>query len=63
MCCDENKKHSGNPVKNGNKDKPKPDQNQSEKRIFKGLCINCDNRFTCMLPRPVEGVWHCEEYL
>ena len=27
-----------------------------------GLCINCDFRETCVLPRPVGGVWHCEEY-
>ncbi len=29
---------------------------------FKGLCINCDNRDFCTLPRPEGGVWHCEEY-
>jgi len=29
---------------------------------LKGLCINCEIRDTCMLPRPIEGVWHCEEY-
>jgi hypothetical protein len=34
-----------------------------EMRPLKGLCINCENRHTCVLPRPVEGVWHCEEYL
>ena len=28
----------------------------------KGLCANCGNRETCALPRPEEGVWHCEEY-
>jgi len=28
-----------------------------------GLCINCDNRKTCMLPSPVGGIWHCEEYI
>ncbi len=28
----------------------------------KGLCMNCDERETCMLPRPESGVWHCEEY-
>ena len=27
-----------------------------------GLCINCDCRFDCRLPRPEAGVWHCEEY-
>ena len=27
-----------------------------------GLCSNCDNFENCLLPRPEEGVWHCEEY-
>lgn len=27
-----------------------------------GLCMNCDNRFTCAFPVPEGGVWHCEEY-
>jgi len=27
-----------------------------------GLCVNCDNRATCNLPKPLSGVWHCEEY-
>jgi hypothetical protein len=29
----------------------------------KGLCENCEHRFTCTYPRPSEGVWHCEEYM
>ncbi len=29
---------------------------------FKGLCVNCEDRDTCKLPRPEGGVWHCEEY-
>lgn len=28
----------------------------------KGLCLNCEHRDTCMLPKPESGVWHCEEY-
>ena len=28
-----------------------------------GLCINCENRKTCMLPSPTGGIWHCEEYI
>ena len=28
-----------------------------------GLCINCEDRKTCMLPSPTGGIWHCEEYL
>jgi hypothetical protein len=30
---------------------------------FKGLCVNCANRHTCLLPKAEGGVWHCEEYL
>ncbi len=29
---------------------------------LKGLCIDCEDRSTCRLPRSAEGVWHCEEY-
>lgn len=28
----------------------------------KGLCENCDNRASCLLPKAEGGVWHCEEY-
>ena len=28
----------------------------------KGLCSNCDNFENCVLPKPEEGIWHCEEY-
>lgn len=27
-----------------------------------GLCVNCEDRFTCTYPKPEGGVWHCEEY-
>lgn len=27
-----------------------------------GLCMNCANFGTCMLPKHEGGVWHCEEY-
>ena len=29
---------------------------------YKGLCVNCEHRSTCTLPRPEGGIWHCEEY-
>ncbi len=29
---------------------------------FKGLCINCENRFTCGNSKTEGGIWHCEEY-
>jgi hypothetical protein len=35
----------------------------TEPKGLQGLCSNCDARATCTLPRPVGGVWHCEEYV
>ena len=29
---------------------------------FKGLCSNCEDRHACIYPKPVGGVWHCDEY-
>lgn len=29
---------------------------------LKGLCSNCEERHTCIYPKPAEGVWRCEEY-
>ena len=28
----------------------------------KGLCLNCNKRQSCHLPKQASGVWHCEEY-
>ena len=30
--------------------------------IYKGLCVNCENRFTCIHGKAEGGVWHCENY-
>ena len=30
---------------------------------YKGLCMNCENSETCTHPKPIGGVWHCNEYL
>lgn len=38
------------------------DTNVPPGRTFKGLCVNCDHRFTCAFQRPESGVWYCEEY-
>ena len=27
-----------------------------------GLCRDCENRRTCVFPKPEGGIWHCEEY-
>lgn len=40
-----------------------PGVQNSYSASFKGLCQNCQNRDGCLLPRPEEGVWHCEEYM
>ena len=29
--------------------------------VFKGLCVSCGNRRTCIYKKPEGGVWHCEE--
>lgn len=28
-----------------------------------GLCVNCEKRESCRLPKPESGIWHCEEYV
>jgi hypothetical protein len=33
-----------------------------ESRAYPGLCSNCENRETCIYPKPEGGVWRCEEY-
>jgi hypothetical protein len=33
-----------------------------ESTVFKGLCVNCENRETCVMARAEGGIWHCEEY-
>lgn len=27
-----------------------------------GLCVNCEQRESCKLPKPAGGVWFCNEY-
>lgn len=29
---------------------------------YKGLCMNCDNRETCINSETDGGIWHCEDY-
>ncbi len=29
---------------------------------FAGLCVSCENRDTCIYPKPEGGVWRCEGY-
>ncbi len=35
---------------------------RDESSQYKGLCATCENRKTCMFPKPESGVWHCEEF-
>jgi hypothetical protein len=35
---------------------------REEAHNYPGLCSNCDNRETCIYPRPEGGIWHCDEY-
>jgi hypothetical protein len=28
---------------------------------MRGLCVQCARRHTCAYPKPVGGVWHCDE--
>jgi hypothetical protein len=30
---------------------------------YKGLCVNCAYRETCLLPKSEGGVWHCGEFV
>jgi len=59
----QNDPQSVRPDKPEKDDSPdKPTGTKPEVGELKGLCINCENRFTCILPKPAGGVWHCEEY-
>jgi len=40
--------------------KSRPDIDENEEVKFKGLCLNCENRKTCIFPKPEEGVWRAK---
>jgi len=42
--------------------KLKPGETKKEKKQLKGLCANCSIRKTCTIPKPDEGIWHCDKY-
>ncbi|NWG01943.1 MAG: hypothetical protein HXY44_03670 [Syntrophaceae bacterium] len=29
---------------------------------YKGLCETCEEKLSCTYPKPLGGVWHCEEF-
>ena len=39
-----------------------PEVQPGDRPVPPGLCVNCEEREFCRLPRPASGVWHCEEY-
>jgi hypothetical protein len=40
----------------------RPSVNGDRSQRLAGLCQNCDNRDSCIYPKPEGGVWLCEEY-
>ena len=41
---------------------PLSPEDLARERTYKGICSNCEERHTCMYPKPYGGIWHCEEY-
>jgi hypothetical protein len=39
-----------------------PSTREDSPHSYKGLCINCEERATCLYPKPEGGVWRCDEY-
>ena len=64
--CEEFEFEKSPPTKTAIKDRPKPTESDVVKvrgsTKFFGLCSDCENRQTCVFPKPEGGVWHCEEY-
>ncbi len=63
-----NKEEYGNPPPHGSREEdgePSPNERSDTKNAsdFKGLCMNCENRKDCLLPKSEGGVWHCGEYV
>jgi len=44
-------------------DQTRRERRKEDEKEFKGLCVNCANRHTCLFPKCEGGVWHCEEYV
>jgi len=34
----------------------------SDYHNYSGICMNCENRYDCLRPKPEGGIWQCEEY-
>lgn len=55
--CEEYSCPKGEPIA-----KPQVEQAEQEEEKLAGLCMNCDLRETCKLPKALGGVWFCGEY-
>jgi hypothetical protein len=40
-----------------------PLSREKDIKDWKGLCVNCAKRDTCLLPGSEGGVWHCADYV
>ncbi len=38
-----------------------PEEMPNTEEAFIGLCKHCTRRSTCHYPKPLGGVWHCDE--
>jgi hypothetical protein len=41
----------------------RPPREEEPREGEPGLCSWCENRPTCVFPKPAGGVWFCEEFL
>ena len=66
FCCEEFEIEKPAPTKTTRKERPQTTEpyvtEDKDSTKFIGLCSDCDNRQTCVFPKPEGGVWHCEEY-
>jgi len=66
LYCEEFEVDISPSAKIAGKEKPLPttsvNAEDKDSGKFIGLCSNCDNRITCVFPKPEGGIWHCEEY-
>ncbi len=64
--CEEFEIEKPSPTRTTREEKPqaaKPHVTEGKDSTkFIGLCSDCENRQTCVFPKPEGGVWHCEEY-
>ena len=66
LCCEEFDSGDAVPVKTMGHDTLPPVRPQGageeSSAKYMGLCTNCENRGSCIFPKPEGGIWHCEEY-